>query len=108
MLPNRRLVTRVQQPLMESLFLLNTQILPGGSGNTTYRMQAGFGKKKRRGGGKIFLSILRCIPVSPKHLAFTDPFPQYAAANLKPLRHVHKYFLPFPLKIRRLSPYPQP
>jgi len=29
-------VTWVQQPLMKSLFLLNTQILPGGSGKMTY------------------------------------------------------------------------
>jgi len=43
------MVTRVQQPVMKSLFLLNTQILPGGFGNTTYRIRAGEGKSKEGG-----------------------------------------------------------
>jgi len=34
---------------MKSLFLLNTQISPGGFGNTTYRIRAGEGKSTEGG-----------------------------------------------------------
>jgi len=36
----------VQQPLMKSLSQLNTQTLPRGFGNTTYRIRAGEGKSE--------------------------------------------------------------
>jgi len=44
-------VTRVQSPFLTSLSLLDAQILPGGFGNTTYRIRA-TGRKARRDEGQ--------------------------------------------------------
>jgi hypothetical protein len=63
---------------------------------------------RRAGVRENLLERLPMHPRLPQDLPFAHPFPQYPAANLQPLVHIHVHFLPFPLKIRRSSQHPQP